>query len=110
MKLIFDENLSHKLVSTLADIYSDCIHVRDKGLKSSDDLDIWEFAKLYNYIIVSKDEDFHHLSFVKGAPPKVIGISLGNCTTKAVENLLRQNLATVRSFATDSESVFLLLR
>lgn len=110
MKLLFDENLSHKLVSRLADLYPESIHVRDKGLKTSDDTNVWEYAKTHGYIIVSKDEDFHHLSFVRGAPPKVIGIYLGNCTTKAVEILLRHHQETVTAFTNDSETAFLLLR
>jgi predicted nuclease of predicted toxin-antitoxin system len=110
MKLLFDENLSHQLVSHLADLYSDSIHVRDKGLKASDDTNVWEYAKTHDYIIVSKDEDFHHLSFVRGAPPKVIGIYLGNCTTKTVEMLLRQHQETIATFSKDSETAFLLLR
>jgi predicted nuclease of predicted toxin-antitoxin system len=59
---------------------------------------------------VSKDENFHHLSFVRGAPLKVIGIYLGNCTTKAVEMLLRQHQETITAFAKDSKTAFLLLR
>jgi predicted nuclease of predicted toxin-antitoxin system len=110
MKLLFDENLSHKLVARLADLYPDSIHVRDKGLKASDDTNVWEYAKMNGFVIVSKDEDFHHLSFVQGAPPKVIGISLGNCTTQAVEILLRQNYSTITAFDNDTETAFLLLR
>ena len=37
MKLLFDENLSHKLVRLLADLFPDSIHVRDVGLKAADD-------------------------------------------------------------------------
>jgi predicted nuclease of predicted toxin-antitoxin system len=110
MKLLFDENLSHRLVARLADLYPDSSHVRDKGLKASDDSNVWEYAKLNNFVIVSKDEDFHHLSFVHGAPPKVIGIYLGNCTTQAVENLLRDNPTTITAFEVDDETAFLLLR
>lgn len=102
--------MSHKLVTRLADLHPESIRVRDKGLKASDDTNVWEHAKTYGYIIVSKDEDFHHLSFVLGAPPKVIGIYLGNCTTKAIEMLLRQHQETITAFAHDGETAFLLLR
>jgi predicted nuclease of predicted toxin-antitoxin system len=110
MKLLFDENVSHKLIEKLSDLYPESIHVRDKGLKTSDDISIWEFAKRNHYMIVSKDEDFHHLSFVRGAPPKVIGIYLGNCRTKAVEILLRQHYEMIVAFADDVKAAFLLLR
>jgi predicted nuclease of predicted toxin-antitoxin system len=45
MKLLFDQNLSHKLVQALADIYPDCRHVRNIGLKTADDSVIWLYAK-----------------------------------------------------------------
>ena len=34
MKLLFDENLSYKLVRLLADLFPDSVHVRDVGLES----------------------------------------------------------------------------
>jgi hypothetical protein len=37
MKLLFDENLSHKLVLLLQDLFPASIHVRDVGLKAADD-------------------------------------------------------------------------
>jgi hypothetical protein len=45
VKLLFDENLSHRLVSKLADLFPDSTHVRDVGLKSMDDPLVWDFAK-----------------------------------------------------------------
>ena len=38
---------------------------------------------------VSKDEDFNTLSVIRGSPPKVIWLQLGNCTTSQVESVLR---------------------
>lgn len=45
MKLLFDENLSHKLARRVADIFPDSIHVRDAGLKAGDDPSVWDYAK-----------------------------------------------------------------
>lgn len=72
MKLLFDENLSHKLVSRLTDIFSDSAHVRDVGLKAANDPLVWEYAKDNDFMIVSKDADMHDLSLLYGNPPKVI--------------------------------------
>jgi predicted nuclease of predicted toxin-antitoxin system len=44
MKLLFDENLSHKLTLLLEDLFPNSIHVRDVGLKSADDPLVWEYA------------------------------------------------------------------
>ena len=54
----------------------------------SSDTDIWEFAKSNDYIIVSKDSDFHQRSFVIGFPPKVIWIQKGNCSTNEIQGIL----------------------
>ncbi len=37
MKLLFDENLSYKLVRLLEDLFPNSIHVRDVDLKAADD-------------------------------------------------------------------------
>jgi len=45
VKLLFDQNLSHRLVTTLADDFPGAGHVRDFDLQRADDATIWEFAK-----------------------------------------------------------------
>jgi predicted nuclease of predicted toxin-antitoxin system len=42
MKLLFDENLSYKLVRLLAHLFPDSVHVRDVGLKAADDSEVWK--------------------------------------------------------------------
>jgi hypothetical protein len=37
VKLLFDENLSPKLPCLLADLFPDSLHVRDVGMKATDD-------------------------------------------------------------------------
>jgi predicted nuclease of predicted toxin-antitoxin system len=37
MRLLFDQNLSHRLVGVLASEYPGSIHVRDVGLGATDD-------------------------------------------------------------------------
>ena len=44
MKLLFDENLSPKLVASLADIYPDSNHVHRVGLGGATDNEVWEYA------------------------------------------------------------------
>jgi hypothetical protein len=45
MKLLFDQNLSHKLTRCLADHFPDSTHVREVGLKEAEDPLVWEYAK-----------------------------------------------------------------
>ena len=101
MKLLFDENLSHKLAHRLADLFPDSVHVREIGMKASEDPKVWDYAKDNDFMIVSKDADMHDLSLVFGNPPKVVWIRLGNCSTSQVENLIRREFDVIKSFDED---------
>jgi len=107
VKLLFDENLLPKLPRLLADLFPDSLHVRDVGMKTTDDPIVWDYAKDSDFMIVSKDADMHDLSLVFGNPPKVIWLRLGNCSTRQVENLLRRDFDVIKLFYRD-ESVSLL--
>ena len=109
MKLLFDQNLAPRLVRDLADLFPDSAHVRDVGLKSSTDREIWHFARDGRFVIVSKDTDFQQMSFVWGHPPKVIWIRRGNCSVRESESVLRTNSARIHEFEADPEAAFLVL-
>jgi len=64
VKLLFDQNLSHKLVRRLADLFPESVHVREVGLKEAGDPLVWEYAKSNGLVVVSKDSDFHQRSFL----------------------------------------------
>ncbi|OUC14942.1 MAG: hypothetical protein B0A82_09470 [Alkalinema sp. CACIAM 70d] len=98
MMLLFDENLSPKLPSRLSDLFPNSLHVRDIGMQSTIDPIVWDYAKDNDLMIVSKDSDMHDLSLVRGNPPKVIWIRLGNCSTSQVENLLRRSFDAIQLF------------
>lgn len=57
MKLLFDQNLSPKLVNRLADLFPGSIHVLSVGLDCADDDRIWEYAEQNGFAIVTKDVD-----------------------------------------------------
>ena len=59
MKLLFDENLSPRLVGLLADLFPNSLHVRDVGLKTAEDSLVWNYARDNNLVIASKDADMH---------------------------------------------------
>ena len=110
MRLLFDENLAHGLPEALAGCYPDSLHVRELGLKSAPDPEVWAYAALHRLTVVTKDADFRQRSFLYGHPPKVIWVRLGNCSTKAIESLLRRHLAEVAEFLADEQKSFLVLR
>lgn len=89
MKLLFDQNLSRKLVARLADICPNASHVQLHGLAEKTDTEIWEFAKLNDFCIVTQDADFAERSRLYGSPPKVVWLRCGNAPTHQVEALIR---------------------
>lgn len=75
--------------------------MRDVSLKGSEDRDIWSYASAHGFVLVTKDDDFRELSILRGAPPKLVMIGLGNCTTADVDAALRQNLSRLLAFEAD---------
>ena len=64
-------------------------------MDKSEDIKIWEYAKRYGFVIVTKDSDFQELSVLKGDPPKVIWLKCGNKPKHYIVNLLIQNKARI---------------
>ena len=96
MKLLFDHNLSPRLIKSLVDIYPESNHVYPLGLDRVDDKEIWEYARREGFLIVTKDADFSDLCMLLGLPPKVIWIRRGNCQTAAIEAMLRHHYADIK--------------
>ncbi|MCH7988686.1 MAG: DUF5615 family PIN-like protein [Planctomycetes bacterium] len=109
MKLLFDQNLSPRLAQQLDDVYPGSSHVSDHGLDRAIDLDVWNFARDNNFILVSKDADFSDLSTLIGFPPKVIWLRSGNCSTATIESVLRSNCDAVESLVSDLSAGILAL-
>jgi predicted nuclease of predicted toxin-antitoxin system len=101
MKLLFDENLSPRLVGLLAVEYPGSAHVRNVGLAAAPDPLVWSFAAGRNLVIVSKDSDFQYRALLLGHPPKVIWLRLGNCSTATVAGVLRARQTDLLAFEAD---------
>lgn len=108
MKLLFDAMLSPQLPQRVADIFPDSGHVDAIGLHATDS-EIWDFASLQGFAIVTKDNDFQWRAEVVGPPPKVIMVRLGNCRTGIVESLIRMSLRDIEGFLEDATSAILIL-
>ena len=108
-RLLLDQNLAPALVHRLADLYPRSAHVREFGLASADDEAVWEHAAAHGFVIVTKDDDFRQRSSLRGAPPRVIWLRLGNCRTADVDTVLRARYAEVVAFVHDPGAALLIL-
>ena len=98
MKLLFDNNLSHKLVARIYDFFPDSSHVMVEHLDESEDKDIWQFAKDKEFTIITKDSDFNELGLLNGFPPQVIWLRIGNCKIADIERIIRSNVIILSDF------------
>lgn len=99
--LLFDQNISFRIVKSLQDIFPGSKQVREVGLENAKDSQIWSFAKENSFCIVTFDADFYDLGIIKGSSPKVIWLRPGNSSTKNIEKVLRRNHELILSFLSD---------
>ena len=109
MKLIFDANLSPALVARLADIFPASVHVFEIGEIAADDLKIWQFAVFGDFVVVSQDTGFLDMSLLRGLPPKLVFLRIGNCTTNLVEKIIRPRHADILRFGFDPVETCLII-
>jgi predicted nuclease of predicted toxin-antitoxin system len=107
--LLFDQNISPRLVDRLADIYPESAHVSTLGMDKAMDSEIWQYAHDHDYMIVTKDADFSELGIVRGFPPKIIWIRRGNCSTREIESILRENYEAIKLLSNNEETGILTL-
>jgi predicted nuclease of predicted toxin-antitoxin system len=96
MKLLLDANLSWRLTVVLAKHFGECVHVNKTELpKPAKDVEIWNYAAVNGYTIVTQDADFLNLFEVKGFPPKIILLRVGNADIKTTEKFLLQAKSSI---------------
>lgn len=100
MKLLLDQNLSYRIVRKLDERFPGSDQVRQLGMETASDLEIWNYAGSHGYTVVTKDSDFHELSLLSGPPPHVIWLKCGNLGWTGVAELLLAHADDIESFLT----------
>ena len=103
MKFLIDHNLSPRLVHHLANAFPGSVHTSDLGFDRTPDHDLWRYAKEHGFGILTKDTDYEQLSILRGAPPKVVWLRIGNSTTHDVLGLLQKHHHAILEFLRDEE-------
>ncbi len=109
MKLLFDHNLSPRLVKQFAEVFPGSTHVYLLEMEQADDHQIWKYAQNNDFTIVTRDGDYNELLVLRGFPPKVIWIRRGNCSTVEIETILRLHLSDIQRLDSDSTLGILIL-
>jgi predicted nuclease of predicted toxin-antitoxin system len=109
LKLLFDANLSPKLINFLAELFPDSSHVFDLSLgQLTPDEVIWEYAGAHGFVIVTADSDFFQIAEKRGAPPKLVRLDNCNYKTARVEELLRRNAVRIAELEQSSRAVLII--
>jgi predicted nuclease of predicted toxin-antitoxin system len=109
LKLLFDANLSPKLVARLAQLFPDSVHVFEIGLEQlTSDEAIWAYAKSEGFVIVTADSDFLGLATERGGPPKVVRLENCNYKTAIVEDILRRNAVRIAELERSPRTVLII--
>jgi predicted nuclease of predicted toxin-antitoxin system len=109
VKLLLDENLSPRLVASIAALYPGSTHVEDCGLLAAPDDQVWRYALDHGLAIVTKDSDFSERSVLDGCPPKVIWLRIGNCTTAQAGMALLSSFSEIQAFLGSQQDCCLVL-
>lgn len=103
MKLLFDQNISFRIIDKISSNFPEAKQVRELGIENYSDSAIWHFAKDNGYTIVTFDADFYEMSTLKGHPPKIIWLRTGNTTTNALSGIINSKAVIIKDFIRHAE-------
>jgi predicted nuclease of predicted toxin-antitoxin system len=109
VKLLFDQNLSPRLVDLLVDVFPESSHVQSVSLDCATDEAVWQYAREHGFIIVTKDSDFQERSQVARSVPCVVWIRRGNSSTTYIEAMLRKHADAITALGHEQGGEFLIL-
>lgn len=107
MNLLFDQNISFRILKLIAHKFPGARQVRELKLENSSDFDIWSYAQKNNFCIVTFDSDFIDISNLRKNSPKIIWLRLGNTTTKSIADRLLSQQEIITSFLDNPDIQFL---
>ena len=106
MIIWLDAQLSPRLTRRIEGNFGvECLHVRDMGFRDAEDPEIFQKARDFGAVVMTKDEDFVHLLERNGPPPQVIWVTSGNMPNERFKLLLLKTLQDAISLIASGEAV-----
>jgi predicted nuclease of predicted toxin-antitoxin system len=105
VKILVDNQLPLALARLLSVKGAECRHVLELNLGRATDGEIWRYASAHGMVLISKDDDFFHLSGQKRAGVLLVWVRLGNCRNpKSSRSSMPSGRASKRASMTATES------
>lgn len=98
MKLLFDQNISFRITEKVCSFFPNSKHIKNIGLTDASDFEIWKYAKIHDFTIITFDADFADIAYIKGCPPKIVWLRTGNMTTNAIVEIIEKHNTTLKEF------------
>lgn len=102
MKLLLDQNLSRRLLTELEPLFPGSTQVALCGLDTATDQVLWDYALTNGFCIVTKDADFLELAALRGSPPKILRLNLGNVSNARIKEVLQAQAKPILAFLQDA--------
>ena len=83
----------------------DAVHVRDLGLRESEDPEIFKRARAAKVVVFTKDEDFVELVNRHGTPPQVLWLRCGNMANARLRTILARAFPEALELLQQGEAV-----
>ena len=74
------------------------MQVKQLGIENYSDIEIWDYAKKNEYTIITFDSDFFDFANIKGHPPKIIWLRIGNTKTDFLAEILNEKHSIIYDF------------
>ena len=103
MRQLFDQNISFRIISKVKETFPEAKQVKQLGIENYSDIEIWNFAKKNNYTIVTFDSDFFDVANIKGHPPKIIWLRIGNTNSSIIADLINKKNTIISDFISANE-------
>ena len=102
-RLLFDQNLSPRLVDQVVVRFPQSLHVLDVGLSRATDVEVLEFAHGHDLVVVTKDKDFADLVTSRGTGPRILWVMLGNVTTDELSEAILDDADSIHQLLDDPD-------
>ena len=95
---LLDQNIPPGLIRRVEHVFNNMKYAEDCGLHNATDTDIWKYAQVHQMSIITRDKDFFDLCTLRGFPPKIIWIRLGNIKTQMMAESLIAHQPQIEKF------------
>jgi predicted nuclease of predicted toxin-antitoxin system len=105
VRFLTDAQLPPALTHLFSDLGHVCEHVRDVGLMTAGDREIWDYATRCDAILVTKDGDFAAFRSADTRGPAIIWIRLGNTRRQVLVEKLKALLPDIMKALKEGEQL-----